>query len=86
MSLSIPAEYEAMIREAVASGEFATPEEAVKHALELLTQERQAKKAIPQAPRLSKEERQKRLRLLEEWINTREPAGHFVDDSRESIY
>jgi hypothetical protein len=26
------------------------------------------------------------LKALDEWIDSHEPLGHFVDDSRESIY
>lgn len=87
MTLLIPAEYEAILQEAVASGAFATPEEALQRALKLLAEENEEKKANnPVTPRLSEEERQKRLKNFEKWLATRKPAGHFVDDSRESIY
>ena len=39
MTLDVPAEYEEIIRQAVASGAFSSPEEAVRHALELLQHE-----------------------------------------------
>lgn len=39
MTLDVPAEFEEIIRNAVASGAFASPEDAVRHALRLLEQE-----------------------------------------------
>lgn len=69
MTLSIPTEYEAIIHEAVASGAFASPEEAVKHALSLLAEEHEERKVNnPESPRLSEKERQKRLKSFEKWL------------------
>lgn len=46
MTLLIPAEYEAILQEAVASGAFATPEEALQRALKLLAEENEEKRRI----------------------------------------
>lgn len=42
MALDVPAEYEKVIRKAVASGAFKTPEEAMRHAFGLLEREQRA--------------------------------------------
>ena len=48
MTLDVPAEYEEVIRNAVASGAFKTPEDAVRHALCLLEQEQRATQTCSQ--------------------------------------
>ena len=42
MTIDVPTPYEEIIRKAVASGAFKSPEEAVRHALVLLEREQQA--------------------------------------------
>lgn len=82
MTLSLPSEYEAIVKDLVDRGAFASPEEAVKHALDLLAAEQQRNKQIER----SREERRKRAKRFRQWAESNPPAGHFVDDSRESIY
>lgn len=45
MALDVPAEYEKVIRKAVASGAFKTPEEAMRHAFGLLEREQREQRA-----------------------------------------
>lgn len=40
MNLDVPSEYEDILRQAVASGAFSSPQEALRHAIELLEAER----------------------------------------------
>ena len=80
MALRVPPEYEAMLEEAVAKGQFESPEAALRHALELFKRERE---------RIERR-RQRRQKAwaakVRDWANCHAPVGHFVDDSRESIY
>lgn len=80
MALRVPPEYEAMLEEAVAKGQFENPEAALRHALELFKRERE---------RIERR-RQRRQKAwaakVRDWANGHTPVGHFVDDRRESIY
>ncbi|MCC9631849.1 hypothetical protein LOC68_25925 [Blastopirellula sp. JC732] len=65
------------MQNAVASGAFASQEDALKHALELLAVEQQAPAQSGSADRAAR---------FRAWAEGHSPANHFVDDSRESIY
>lgn len=80
MTLDVPSEYEAVIQQAVASGAFANPEAALRHALDLLAVEQSVSEAIVE------KRRQKLSDKFREWVDSHPPVNHFVDDSRESIY
>jgi len=80
--MNIPRQYQSIIEQAVASGAFATPEEALRHALELLATEQN----LP-APDTSPVHRRANLSArFRKWAESHPPANHVVDDSRESIY
>ncbi|UUO08544.1 hypothetical protein M4951_09530 [Blastopirellula sp. J2-11] len=81
MSLNIPSQYETILQDAVASGAFASPEDALRHALELLTIEQKASSRSADA--LHREDQADQFRV---WAESHSPVSHFVDDSRESIY
>jgi Arc/MetJ-type ribon-helix-helix transcriptional regulator len=80
--MNIPRQYQSIIEQAVASGAFATPEEALRHALELLAKEQSI--PGPATPRASR--RSNLSARFRQWAESHPPANHFVDDSRESIY
>ncbi len=46
MTLNIPSEYEGVLNDAVASGEFATPQDALRHALEWLSSEQRIRSCV----------------------------------------
>ena len=50
MTLDVPNEYEEVLRNAVASGDFANEEEALRHALELLAIQQRKAAPIAQMP------------------------------------
>lgn len=80
MTLDIPSQYEAILQDAVSSGAFASKEEALKHALDLLAVEQ---RAPVQKTKLSHQDWMKKVR---EWSESHGDVSHFIDDSRESIY
>jgi Arc/MetJ-type ribon-helix-helix transcriptional regulator len=81
MTLNVPREYESLLSEAVASGAFADPESALRHALELLADEQHE---WPK-PRPSEDSSSWAARFRA-WAASHPRIEHFVDDSRESIY
>ncbi|RCS54871.1 hypothetical protein DTL42_07100 [Bremerella cremea] len=83
MTLDVPSEYEAVIQQAVANGAFGSPEEALRHALKLLAIEQsESQRAKPK----SAPEHEQWGKQFRAWADGHQPVGHFVDDSRESIY
>ncbi|MEX0791587.1 MAG: hypothetical protein WD045_00520 [Pirellulaceae bacterium] len=79
--MNIPRQYQSIIEQAVASGAFATPEEALRHALELLATEQSI--PAPGAPPVN--HRADLSARFRKWAESHPPANHIVDDSRESI-
>ena len=79
MALKVPPECEAMLEEAVATGSFESVETALRHALELFKRERE---------RIERRRRRQKAWTAKgrDWANGHAPVGHFVDESRESIY
>lgn len=53
MTLNIPSEYENVIRQAVANGAFARPEDALAHALQLFAQEQRENEFEKEQQRLA---------------------------------
>lgn len=81
MKLTIPDEYQNILLEAVATGAFATPEDALKHALDLLVVENSsAFSAIRAEPTLDWAAR------FHAWADSHPASEHFVDCSREGVY
>ncbi len=80
--MNIPRQYQSIIDQAVASGAFATPEEALQHALELLAKEQR----IPNGATSPENRRLNLSARFRQWAESHPPSNHFVDDSRESIY
>ncbi len=86
MTFNIPTEFEPVIRNAIESGAFATPEAALVHALSLLAKE-QGQPVANGAEKLSEDESHDSWsRRLRSFASNQKPTGHAVDDSRESIY
>jgi Arc/MetJ-type ribon-helix-helix transcriptional regulator len=66
----------------VASGHYKDHEAAMDRAVQLLEQEHRGQ-YVKRPSDLSYQEWSRRFR---EWAESHPPAGHFVDDSRDSIY
>lgn len=74
---------ELFLNQAVASGEFATREEALNQAVQALREKTGAEAGAGNRARMSTEEW---IRDLQEWSASHRPVHTFVDVSRESIY
>lgn len=83
MTLNIPAEYQQVINQAVASGMFTTAEDAVKHALGLLAEEQAEVSGKPQPAETDAADR---IGAIRRWSASHDEVTQVVDDSRESIY
>lgn len=82
MTINIPHEYRSLLNEAVASGAYASHEEALKHALTLLAAER-----LVEPERLpGSSEAQEWNSRFRDWAFSHSKLGHFVDASRDGIY
>jgi Arc/MetJ-type ribon-helix-helix transcriptional regulator len=67
----------------VESGCFTDQDAAMEQAIQLLEQELQYRQLANRPSDLSYEEWSRRFR---NWVESHPPIGHFVDDSRDSIY
>ncbi|QDV13886.1 hypothetical protein CA51_37770 [Rosistilla oblonga] len=81
MTLNIPSEYAHVLDEAVASGAFASTDEAIRHALSLLAAEHHIVDGEPPT-----EDDEQWAARFEAWAESHTPSKHFVDCSRDSIY
>ena len=73
---------EKVLDDLVASGHFKDQQAAIERAVQLLEQEVRGQSS-KRPSELSYQEWSRRFR---EWAESHPPTGHFVDDSRDSIY
>lgn len=81
MTLNIPDEYRSILHDAVASGAFGSPEEALSHALTLLAAEQ-----VDAARHNGDASKQPWAAEFRSWAESHTPRKASVDFDRESIY
>jgi len=86
MTFDIPSEFEPVIQNAVATGAFATTEDALAHALSLLAKEQGVAVANGSVKDGENESHDSWAERLRSFAASHKATGHAVDDSRESIY